>query len=380
MKVLYDWQAFTRKYSGISKCFVELISNLPETTEWHISIKDCNNFHLLEKKLCNVNTNVVNRDNFITDREFLFKKKLYRTVEKLFPNLTSEGRNFSYSVECLVNNDYDVFHPTYFNEYFLKYIGKKPFILTVHDMIPETFPGYFKHDSQSRKKQHLAELASHIVAVSERTKSDLIRFFGLPEEKISVVYHGSPDILPYYKEKIFDFNYLLHIGERSRYKNFGPMLIHLAPFLRTHKEIKLVCTHDNFVSEEQKLIEKLGLKDSVVHVFADDVQLQNLYANALCFLQPSLAEGFCIPILEAYRCKCPVFLNNKSVFPEIAQDAAIFFELDDDKQNLTEKLEEFLNFTSSQKEDLIKKQSERLELFSWKKSAEKLNDIYKSVI
>ena len=158
------------------------------------------------------------------------------------------------------------------------------------------------------------------------------------------------------------------------------MLIHLAPFLRTHKDIKLVCTHDNFVSEEQKLIEKLGLKDSVVHVFADDVQLQNLYANALCFLQPSLAEGFCIPILEAYKCKCPVFLNNKSVFPEIAQDAAIFFELDDDKQNLTEKLEEFLNFTSSQKEDLIKKQSERLELFSWKKSAEKLNDIYKSVI
>ena len=119
MKVLYDWQAFTRKYSGISKCFVELISNLPETTNWEVSIKDCNNFHLLEKKLCDVNTNVVNRDNFITDREFFLKKKLYRTVEKIFPSLTSEGRNFAYSVECLRNNDFDVFHPTYFNEYFL---------------------------------------------------------------------------------------------------------------------------------------------------------------------------------------------------------------------------------------------------------------------
>ncbi|MBR2199498.1 MAG: glycosyltransferase, partial [Bacteroidales bacterium] len=96
--------------------------------------------------------------------------------------------------------------------------------------------------------------------------------------------------------------------------------------------------------------------------------------------QPSLYEGFGIPILEAYQCGCPVFLNNKSVFPEIAGDAAVFFELDNEQQNLSEKLEAFLSYTDAQKNALIEKQQKRLEFFSWKKSAEKLNEVYLSVL
>jgi glycosyltransferase involved in cell wall biosynthesis len=206
-----------------------------------------------------------------------------------------------------------------------------------------------------------------------------MNFLDVPENKITVIHHGAFNELPYPKERRFDFQYLLFVGERGRYKNFNPMLIEIAEFLKKHN-IKLVCTHYGFDKKEQALIKSLGLQDYVVHCFCNDIELRNLYSNALAFIFPSLYEGFGIPILEAYQCNCPVFLNNKSVFPEIAQDAAIFFELDENKRNLSEKLEMFLNFTDAEKHELLEKQLKRLADFSWKKSAEKLNEVYLSLL
>ena len=379
MKILYDWQAFNRKFSGVSKCFVELMTNLPEGTEYEISLKYSENEHLLSKNARTVNTNIKDMRNFISEKDFFLKRKIYKSFAKLFPRRTSEGVNYYYSIERLKSGGFDIFHPTFYNEYFLKYLGNKPFVLTVHDMIPESFPELFKHDSQARKKSHLVKLASHIVAVSQNTKNDLMRFLDVPEEKITVIYHGAPEDVDFPKQPRLGFQYLLFVGERGRYKNFCPMLVNIADFLK-QSHIKLVCTHNDFDKSEKELIHKLQLDDYVVHVFVNDVELKNLYCNAFAFVQPSLYEGFGIPILEAYQCGCPVFLNNKSVFPEIAGDAAVFFELDNEQQNLSEKLEAFLSYTDAQKNALIEKQQKRLEFFSWKKSAEKLNEVYLSVL
>lgn len=378
MKILYDYQGFSGKYSGISKCFVELIANLPRETEFHVSIKDSENYHLLDKKICDVNTEISDMRNFISDKNFFLKRKLYKMYAKCFPSHTSDGRNKLYSVECLKKGDFDVFHPTYFNPYFLDYIGNKPFVITIHDMIPETFPDMFKHDWQVREKARLAKLAAHIVAVSECTKRDIVKFLNIPEEKISVIYHGAPEVVDYPKAPVFDFKYLLYVGVRSGYKNFQPMLSNIGGFLKQN-DIKLVCTHCDFDKSEQMLIKQLGLENHVVHVFADDNELKNLYHNALAFVQPSLYEGFGIPILEAYQYDCPVFLNDKSVFPEIAKEAAVFFTLDESVHDLDSKLEMFLAYSDGQKRELIERQRNRLMDFSWKKSAEKLNDVYLSV-
>ena len=112
----------------------------------------------------------------------------------------------------------------------------------------------------------------------------------------------------------------------------------------------------------------------------NDLELQNLYAHALCFIYPSAYEGFGIPILEAYRANCPVLLNEASCFPEIAQEAAVYFHLDDQLSDLDQVMEDFLRMTDRERDSLLEKQRERLSCFSWQKSAQKLIDLYNSLV
>ena len=118
----------------------------------------------------------------------------------------------------------------------------------------------------------------------------------------------------------------------------------------------------------------------VIQIFADDNTMSNLYRNAECFIYPSLYEGFGLPILEAYAECCPVLLNYKSCFPEIAKDAAVFFNMDQNTSNLNQVLEEFIFGNSIDKNSLLNKQTNRLQQFKWDKSAQQLENIYKSIL
>ena len=105
-----------------------------------------------------------------------------------------------------------------------------------------------------------------------------------------------------------------------------------------------------------------------------------MYHQALCFVYPSEYEGFGIPILEAYKASCPVLLNNASCFPEIAGDAAIYFEMDSNSSDIVDKLECIYSMSTEERHVLLKKQRERLALYSWDKSAMKLVEVYKSIL
>lgn len=132
--------------------------------------------------------------------------------------------------------------------------------------------------------------------------------------------------------------------------------------------------------KEQSLIKRLGVKDRIILLHPSDMELTNLYAHALCFIYPSIYEGFGIPILEAYRCHCPVLLNYKSCFPEIAQDAAIYFHLDDNQSDLEQVMENFLAMPDDARNQFVEKQNLRLKAFSWEVSAKKLEEVYYGVI
>jgi len=124
------------------------------------------------------------------------------------------------------------------------------------------------------------------------------------------------------------------------------------------------------------LIEKLNLKERIIHTFVMTEELFNLYHHALAFVYPSEYEGFGMPILEAFACDCPVLLNESSCFREIGGDAALYFKMDSDKSNFVE----VYNTLQYQREMLIAKGRERLHNFSWEKSANKLADIYRQCI
>ena len=384
MKVLYDHQAFTMQYfGGVSKCFCELISHLPSEINAQISIIESNNIHLQDANLCpNIKPVSYDIQTFISKYKFKGKGFLYSLVNNNLAFLpTTENLNRKRSIELIKNNNFDIFHPTFFDDYFLKYLKGKPFVLTIHDMMPEIFPEYFKkNDSQIILKKKLIKEASAIIAVSEKTKSDIVEILNVPQNKIEVIYHGGPQIEIIKEKSLYNFPYFLYVGQRWGYKNFTQLLKDFSILVKKQKSIKLVCTGPLFTQEEQLLINKYNLKENIVHHKASNHQLKILYANAIAFIYPSLYEGFGMPILEAFAYGCPVLLNNKSCFPEIASNSAIYFDSDNTYSNITDVMIDAINWSKDKRQNIINLGYERLKYFSWEKSARKLANLYKSII
>ena len=381
MKILYDYQAFyMQKFGGVSNCFVRLIENLPKGVHSQIAVRECNNLHLRESKLGVFPPALQNEDNFIIDGHYKLKRLLYEYYSRQFPMKTSLGKNLTCSIEAIKKGDYDIFHPTFYDPYFLKYLNGKPFVLTVHDMISEIFK--LKENKQSVWKKELIKSASHIIVVSKQTKQDLVNMMNVPESKISVIYHGAPDRQSVESNSVplVNTQYILYVGSRDGYKNFIPMLKELLPVLHSHRDLFVVCTGPEFTKEENTFFQQNHIQERLLHLRPNDKGMQNLYEHAFCFIFPSLYEGFGIPILEAWQAKCPTLLNNTSCFPEIAKDAAIFFQLDDKGSNLTETIERFLRMEHEDREALIARQTERLKFFSWEKAAKELYEVYEKVI
>ena len=150
------------------------------------------------------------------------------------------------------------------------------------------------------------------------------------------------------------------------------------PILRRHRDLKIVCTGKPFTSEEIFFFEVFGMKERFIHLFVETHQeLLDLYHHAVAFAYPSSYEGFGIPILEAYTADCPLMLNRASCFPEIAGDAAIYFEMGKDSSDFEEKFEYVYHMNSLEREQLLAKQRERLKLYSWDKSALALAQVYR---
>lgn len=379
MKVLYDYQAFMQNYGGVSNSFVQLIKHLPDTIEYKIAIDESDNVHLQNSGLADVGPMRNSPRQFLSKKSFRGKSRIYDIYSKLFPNSTSYGRNRLCAIEALKEGDFDIFHPTSYDDFFLPYLNGKPFVLTIHDMIPELF--FKKSEPNRRKKPLLVKKAAHIIAVSEKTKEDLTQILDVPDNKVTVIYHGAPDVLCSWGEyPIVDGDYIYYVGQRGLYKCWTQMMKYLAPVLKKHPNLKIVCTGEPFNKTESQLINRLGLNDRVLQLRPSDIEMPNLYHYAKCFVFPSVYEGFGIPILEAYNAHCPVILNNKSCFPEIAKDAAIFFNLDENGSDLIEVMEQFLAMSQEDKNSLIEKQLQRLKYFSWEKSAQKLADVYSSLM
>lgn len=386
MKILYDFQAFTmQKYGGISKCFCELISNFPSSLEWEIGVKESDNIHLHQSNIfTELKNSKISKDTFITEKFFKGKYRLYNYINRLFPNYPSvDNLNLKYSIDLIKEGKFDIFHPTFYNDYFLSFLNSKPFVLTIHDMMPELFPEYFKkNDMQIVNKKKLIQKASAIIAVSEQTKSDIVRILNINPEKITVIYHGGPNVsFTANKEKpLIEEPYILYVGTRNAYKNFTQFLKAFALFHKEIPGVKLICTGSSFTKAEKSIIENLKISHSIINFFADDKQLANLYAHAIAFVYPSLYEGFGMPILEAYAYGCPVILSNCSCFPEIAKDAALYYNIQKGEKELTSRLLEIYNYSDIQRQNLINLGYERLSNFSWEKSSAQLAKLYNNLI
>ncbi|MDE6354469.1 MAG: glycosyltransferase family 4 protein [Prevotella sp.] len=382
MKVLFDHQAFDMQtHGGVSRCFAELYSHRPSSLDVEISVRETDNVYL--RDLGFGRTGEI-YDRFMGMGNSGLKYVLFKLAMNFeygyYSKLDRRPRlNLYESVSRLKKQDFDVFHPTFFDGYFLNHIADRPFVITVHDMIPELYPQYYAVDDiQILQKKAVIPKAAHIVTVSEQTKKDLVRMMNIPENKVSVVYHGA-DEEPYVRSEQVqrDYEYILYVGERHFYKNFASFSRDCIPILKRHRDLKVICTGMPFTSEELYFFDVYGMKDRFVHVFAKTKQeLLDLYHDAVAFVYPSEYEGFGIPILEAYRAGCPVMLNRSSCFPEIAGDAAVYFRMNRNTSDFEEQFETLYRMDSNDRALLLDRQKERLKMYSWKKSAQALADVY----
>jgi glycosyltransferase involved in cell wall biosynthesis len=289
-----------------------------------------------------------------------------------------EGLNRLNSIVALNRNKFDVFHPTYYNPYFLGKL-KKPYVITVHDMIHEKFESWIKDRKTIELKRKSITNASKIIAISENTKKDVMDIYGIEENRFAVVHHGySVDLSQSNYVDCLPEKYVLFVGVRAGYKNFRLFLEAFALINKLWKDVELVCTGSKFTEEELSLISKMGLTGKVKRFFVTDGQLTYLYQHALCFVYPSLYEGFGIPILEAFAAKCPIALSKTSCFPEIARDGGAYFD-PSDCESMVKTIAKIIE-DNDYKENLVKKGSVVLSDYSWTKMALQTVEVYKSLI
>lgn len=380
IRVLYDYQAFTMQtHGGVSRCFMELYKHLPEGVKAQIAIKESDNVYI--RDIEGVKPAHDRYNKFVCPHNFWGKGHLHLWYDKLTHGGYYPNYNKTYSIELLRKGDFDVFHPTFFSDYFLPYLNGKPFVLTIHDMIPELYPQYFARDDiQIVMKKKLAPLASAIISVSENTKKDIIRILGIPDNKVHVIYHGCsfPQVRVEDSSFCVSERYVLYVGDRFfRYKNFDLLVRYIASFIHRHKEVKVVCTGKPFTRKELEMFKRYKVQEHFVHFWvSSDEEFFLLYHRAMCFVYPSEYEGFGIPILEAYKADCPVLLNNASCFPEIAGDAAVYFDMTTRESDFVEKLEYIYSLSREEREKLLRHQKDRLTLYSWGRSAQQIADIY----
>lgn len=358
MKILFDHQAFSnQQYGGISRYFANLKQGLQQT------------------------------DGVTVKLGLLFTSNAYLTDDKLrFNSLINkksrrEKYNKWYCRYLLKQGKYDVFHPTYYNPYFLESV-KKPFVITVHDMIHELYPHYFAtvDPLTAGYKATVITAADHIIAISESTKRDIQRFYSIADDKITVIHHGfkmEQASLPT-AEVVTDGRYLLYVGDRFGYKNFEKFVKAVTPLLLGH-HLKLICTGGGgFLEIERQMLEKEKIAGLVTQISATDAEMAWLYSHAEAFVYPSLYEGFGLPVLEAFYYNCPVIMSNTSSLPEVGGDAALYFN-PASEQSIRNAIEEVINNKALQNE-LKVKGIQRLKLFDFDETLAKTINVYRQVM
>lgn len=370
MRILYDHQVFSwQTYGGISRYIVEQMRGLKNLGQ-EVFLPE----HFFSENVYLRSLPEFNRKSLST---FSFKGK------KWLQNVW--GRQAS--VHAIEQIQPQVFHPTYFDPYFLKTLERHriPFVLTVHDMIHEIYghgsQRFFSLDARVvEHKRLLADKAAAVIAVSENTRTDLLRFCPeLDPDKVKVIHHGNS--LHCEKESKYATSpYLLFVGQRKAYKNFSWMVEQLADLLRSEQELALVCVGgSNFDPLERELFSRLGIANRIQYrIVRSDAELAEVYHGAACFIFPSQYEGFGIPVLEAFGCGCPVVLNSASSLPEVGGQAALYF--DEQTPGSLETAVRRILSDADLRESLVMAGKIRAQEFTWQKSVAQHLLVYQSLV
>ncbi len=276
--------------------------------------------------------------------------------------------------------EFDIFHPTYFDPYLLPEL-RKPMVLTVHDMTYEALPECFSPgDPLPLYKRLCLEKADHVIAISEATRSDILRYSDIKEERLTVIHHGiSEEPLDFSDVPELPAKYLLYVGARWSYKNFFLLAEAFAQVSRKHEDLYLVLAGGGPLAfGDTEFLRRHNILSKTLQLNLTDAQLNTVYKHAAAFIYPSRYEGFGFPILEAFKCGCPVLLSETACFREVAgPEAALYFD-DHSLDELAKAIEVVLDSVEL-RERLIEAGDRRWKAFSLRTSIERTLNLYRSL-
>ena len=329
----------------------------------------------------------------IKDHSFtiFLNPKAYSSVNFLSPNFKkiesdvkwhtiSEQWNFKRELD---KHNFDLVHFPYFS-YPIFY--KKPFVITIHDLIIDHYPTgissslplplyYAKYFAYKKIIATSVKNAERIIVPSIATKNELMSHYKAKTDNVEVIYEGFDPLISEnsVKEVLVSKNYILYVGNAYPHKNLKN-LFEAFKIVRKKIDIDLVLIgrKDFFYDRlEKKVHEGTHFLHSV-----DDSTLFAYYTNAKLLVVPSLMEGFGLPLLEGMSLSCPVACSKTEALIEIGGDACSYFN-PEDVGEMANALSLVLT-DSAMREDLIKKGKKRVNNFSWKKCVDQTLKIYES--
>lgn len=284
--------------------------------------------------------------------------------------------NTFYTIIWMKFNKYDVYHASYYELFYLPFLHKKPLVITIHDMIYEEEKEMPFRKWMINNRRILIKRANAIICVSKTTEKLLMKYYPEAKGKTNVIYHG----LTFGEIKSKKINlgkYILYVGGRGYYKQFWLMIGKIKDYL-INNNIKIICVGGGkFTENENITIYNHNLGNFIIHKDCTDTELANLYSNALCLIVSSRQEGFCIPIIEAFQCGCPVLANDIEIFHEIGSHAIIYFNVNSARSTIKalEKINQFI-FRKS----IVRKGIKVIQKLSWNDSAKKTIQVYNTLV
>ena len=231
-----------------------------------------------------------------------------------------------------------LFHST---EHLLMPLKGVPTVLTVHDLIYKLFPQYHKKLNYwylNLAMPLFCRRADAIIAVSQATKQDIVKYYGIDPAKIAVVSEAASELFkPPSQARITHAHqtyglperYLVHLSTIEPRKNLSRLLDALLALRQTFPNLHLILVgergwlYEDFFAK----IEAAGLKEVVISPgWIPDEDLPAVLAGADLAVQPSLYEGFGLPLLEHMASGQVVAASSSSSMPEVGGDAAVYFD------------------------------------------------------
>jgi glycosyltransferase involved in cell wall biosynthesis len=295
----------------------------------------------------------------------------------------------------------DIYHYPKFNPYVvnLPFSKRGKIVLTIHDLIPLIYKNNYPSGLRGKFKFLLNKLllnnVDKIITISNTSKKDIIRILNINHNKISVTYLAAKEnfkkiieeekLVAVTKKYNLPKKFVLYVGDVNYNKNLFILAkackkINI-PLVIIGKQAAELNIPNNNVENKPFIdfIKEFGKDKDIIRLgFVDDENIASVYNLATVYCQPSLYEGFSLPILEALNCGVPVVASKIQTHEEIFGDSVLYFDKND-YLDLAEKLNKVIN-DNNLRNELIEKGFQAIKKYSWKKTAKETLSVYKSLL